>query len=195
MLIDWVRTQWAPLILPKPGSLAGQTIIVVGANTGLGLEAVRHFVNLGASEVILTSRSESKGIAALESVENSTGKKGVVKMWLLDLANYNSVKDFAKRCQSLERIDVLLENAGVGLDVWTMAEGQEMTITGNVIGTFLLAVLLLPKLRQSATKHNISPRVTVVSSGMHAFAKDKELKEDDIFAALADRKRSDLNDR
>lgn len=63
----------------------GRTIIVTGANTGLGKEAVRHLVQLNAERVILTSRVASKGEAAAKDIEQTTGRKGVVEVWDLDL--------------------------------------------------------------------------------------------------------------
>jgi len=49
---------------PLKADFTGKTIIVVGSNTGLGKEAVRHFVRLNASKVIIAVRSISKGKAA-----------------------------------------------------------------------------------------------------------------------------------
>lgn len=78
---------------PKPTkSFAEQTVIVTGANTGLGLEAARHITRLNATKVILAVRNTSKGEAAKRSIEESTGRLGVVEVWPLDLSNYESVK-------------------------------------------------------------------------------------------------------
>ena len=58
-------------------------------------------------------RNLEKGEAAKKSIEESTRRTGVVQVWQLDLASYESVKDCAKRAQGLERLDVLVENAGI----------------------------------------------------------------------------------
>lgn len=92
---------------------SGRTIIVTGSNTGLGKEAVRHFVRLNAEKVIIACRSSAKGEAAKQDVEASTGRKGVVDVWPLDLTDYESVKAFAQRAKSLSRLDVALLNAGI----------------------------------------------------------------------------------
>lgn len=100
----------------KPTARAdGMTIVVTGANVGLGKEAARHFVSLGAANVILACRTVSKGEEAKREIESSTKRSNVIQVWQLDLENYDSVKSFAKKLGTLERLDVLCENAGVYL--------------------------------------------------------------------------------
>ena len=152
--------------LPKE-DFAGQTIIVTGGNNGLGLEAARHFTNMNAKKVIIACRSLPKGEAAKKSIEESSGRKGVVDVFHLDLSSYASVKAFAEQCQNLDRIDVLIENAGISVDKFERTENNESTITTNVISTFLLALMMLPKLRETASKYNVKPRLTIVSSEVH----------------------------
>lgn len=118
---------------PKPTtSCAGKTIIVTGANTGLGKEAATHFVRLDATKVILACRSLDKGEAAVRDIEAQTGRKGVVEVWQLDLGSFESVKAFAERARGLKRIDVLVENAGINTEEFRLVEGMESTITVNV---------------------------------------------------------------
>ena len=90
----------------------GKTICVTGSNTGLGKEAVRHFVRLGAEKVIIACRSAEKGEAAKKDIEASEGRTGVIEVWSLDLCDYESVKAFAVRLNGLKRLDSLVENAG-----------------------------------------------------------------------------------
>ncbi|KAF2161692.1 hypothetical protein M409DRAFT_69511 [Zasmidium cellare ATCC 36951] len=155
---------------PKPTKdCTGKTVIVTGANIGLGKEASRHFVNLNCEKLILACRSTEKGEAAKTDIESTTGRKGVVEVWQLDLESYDSVKEFAKRAQSLKRVDVLLENAGVATSEYKFVGGNESTITVNVVSTFLLALLMLPKLQETGRKFNITPNLTIVSSEVHNF--------------------------
>ena len=100
---------------------------MTGANTGLGFEAAKALVSLNASTVILAVRSTEKGEAAAKSIHNSTGKEGVVQVWQLDLTSYESVKAFAKRCEGLQRLDAVIENAGVAKGKWSMVEGHEVS--------------------------------------------------------------------
>ena len=153
---------------------------------GLGLEAARHFTRLGAARVILAVRSLSKGEAAKQSIEETTERKGVVEVWHLDLGNYESVKEFAKKAQGLDRLDALVENAGVANTSWSVMEDDEATITVNVVSTFLLALLMLPKLRESGQKFNITPHLSITCSEVHAWSPFKQRTSANIFDALND---------
>jgi retinol dehydrogenase-12 len=182
--------------LPIPAAnLAGQTIIVLGANTGLGKEAARHFVQRGASTVILGVRTPSKGVAAKEDIESTTKRLGVIEVWEIDYSSYASVKAFAKRCEGVKRIDAVVANASIATRDFKLAEGSESTITVNVISTFLLVLLLLPTLRASASKWGTHPTITVVSSGVHAWPKFQEWKSDHILDTLSDPKTANMKER
>ena len=151
-LLDFIHSQlWATLPYPTT-SFAGQTIVVTGSNVGLGLEAAWHFVRLDAAKVILAVRTVSKGLEAAESIAQSTNRERVTDVWELDLESYTSVQAFAKKVMKLDRLDVVVENAGIYAFDFTMAEDSERTITVNVISTLLLGILLLPKLRESSVK-------------------------------------------
>lgn len=147
-------------------SFQGQTIIVTGSNIGLGLEAARHFVRLDAAKVILAVRSIAKGEEAAKDIKNTTGKD-VCEVWQLDMGNFDSVKAFAKRAASLDRLDAVIENAGVQMWEYSQMEGFETTIAVNVVGTFLLALNLMPILRASGKKTGNVPRLTIIASDVH----------------------------
>ena len=182
--------------LPYPKqSFSGQTIIVTGSNTGLGLEAARHFTRLNAAKVILAVRSNSRGEAAKESIETSTNRKGVVEVWQLDLGSYESVKEFAKKAEGLDRLDALVENAGVARRVWSVLEDNESTITTNVVSTFLLGLLLLPKLRETGQEFNTTPHLAVTCSEVHSWTPFNERKSKSIFDALNDKETANMADR
>jgi retinol dehydrogenase-12 len=186
------RQLWVTPRIPEGTSFGDQTIIITGSNVGLGLEAARHATALNASKVVLAVRSTEKGEAAKKSIEESTGKKNVVEVWPLDLQNYDSVKAFAKRAQGLSRLDVLTENAGIVTSQWRVAEGNESTITTNVISTFLLALLLLPKMRETSTTFNTNPTLSIVSSDAHTFTSLEEQKQKNIFEALRTEKATSM---
>lgn len=184
--------------LPKPsGSYAGKTVIVTGSNSGLGFEAAQHFTRLGASRVILAVRSIQKGEEAKKSIEKTTGVKNVLEVWRLDMSSYESVLDFAARAEKeLERLDIALLNAGIAPAKFEILEQDESTITVNVVSTFLLALALLPKLKQTSAKFNIRPNLTIVSSIVHYWTqfKEKDVPEGEIFAKLK-QPTADLNER
>ena len=144
---------------------SGKTYIVTGANSGLGFEAAKHLVSLGAAKVILAVRTLSTGESAKAEIEATTGSAGVAEVWPLDLSSYDSVKAFAARaCSELDRIDGLIENAAVALAQRAMAEGHIAPVTVNVLSTFLLATLLLPKMSGSAKAFGTVPHLVIVTS-------------------------------
>lgn len=167
-------------------SFTGQTVIVTGSNTGLGKEAARHFARLGAAKVILAVRNTKAGEDAKADIESTTQcGPSTVEVWSLDLSSYASVKAFAARAsKELDRIDVLCENAGIATEQKQLFEGHESTITVNVISTFLLALLMLPKLKETAHKLKKQTILTIVSSEVHAWSKFPEQNADSIFGAL-----------
>ncbi|KIW31656.1 uncharacterized protein PV07_03268 [Cladophialophora immunda] len=177
-------------------SFAGETVIVTGSNTGLGKEAARHIARLGASKLILAVRNTKAGEAAKKDIEKTTKcSSDVIEVWELDLASYGSVKAFAERASKLSRIDVLLENAGIATHNYNQAEGHERTITVNVISTFLLALLLLPKLKSTAKEFKTNPRLIIVSSEVHGWSKFEEWKEPHIFETLDAEKTAKMKER
>jgi retinol dehydrogenase-12 len=186
---------WTKLPYPTE-KFTGKTIIVTGSNVGMGLEAVRHFVRLGAAKVIIAVRTLSKGEAAKASVlESEKCDASVVEVWELDLASYASTKAFARKALDLERLDVVVLNAGVYLYDFTMGEQDEMTVTVNVVDTFLLGIMLLPKLRATSVQHGKECVLTFTGSFVHFMTSFPERKAANIFEELADEKKARMNDR
>jgi retinol dehydrogenase-12 len=183
-----------PLSCPEH-DFSGQTVIVTGSNIGLGFEAARHFARLNAEKVILAIRNLEKGEKAKASIEESTGRRGVVEVWILDLSSFESVKDFVRRAQALKRLDVMLENAGIATRIYRKAEDNESTITVNVVSTFLLALMILPKLRETAAQYNVRPRLVMVSSGVHGWTNLPEKRSPNIFETLNDKENADMANR
>ncbi|CAF9903584.1 MAG: hypothetical protein GOMPHAMPRED_000402 [Gomphillus americanus] len=172
MSIPYVRHFFASqfLTLPELTSLSfeGQTVVVTGANTGLGFECARHFHTLGADLVILAVRDVRKGESARDKL--LVPGRGAIEVWQLDLSDTASVIAFAEKAANHPRIDVVLENAGMQQHRWQVSkEGFEMTVAVNFYGTILLALLLIPILRRSGQKYKTNPRLTVVTSEVHHF--------------------------
>lgn len=116
-------------------------------------------------------------------------------MWELDLMSYASVKAFAKRCETLPRLDVVLENAGMFDYKFNKAEGHEKTILVNVISTYMLALLLLPTMRTSAAKTGCRPFLTIVTSETHLWTSLPEKQADNIFDELDGEETADINNQ
>jgi NAD(P)-dependent dehydrogenase (short-subunit alcohol dehydrogenase family) len=187
---------FAKLPYPK-SSFSGQTVIITGSNTGLGLEAARHIARLGASKVILACRTISKGQTAaanITSSEHLTSDR--VEVWELDLSSYESVKAFGQRVQQLDRLDAFIQNAGILTAQYRLEEGEESTITVNVTSATLLGLLVLPKLRQSAKKYGVRGRLSFVGSDLQYIAKFKEAESTgSLYAALTTKENVDMDDR
>lgn len=189
--------QFAHLPYPKK-EFTGKTVIVTGSNIGLGLEAARHIVRLGAAKVILAVRTISKGEAAAESIARSTGitSTKTIEVWELDLKRRASVEAFAKRAsEQLERLDCVVENAGILTKQFRLAEDNESTITVNVINTLYLGLLLLPKLRETSVKHDTEAVLTFTGSFVHFLTWFPEHKNPNILEALADPSKARMYDR
>lgn len=180
-------------------SFKSKIVIVTGSNTGLGLEAVRWIVRLGASRVILACRNTDKGNAAAMNIQNSTGcSPDTLEVWKLDMSSYASVIAFAERAKiELPRLDALLANAGMMKNKFTMTEDNEESITTNVVSTALLSFLLHPKLRETAQQFGTPTHLTLTASELYQMAKFKERNAPygRIFATLNDENKANMGDR
>lgn len=195
--IDFWRRQHATLPIDlTPSDCAGRTYIVTGANNGLGYECALHLVRLGAARVIMAVRNLDAGAAAKATIETETGRKGVLDVWHVDLASYESVKLFVSRVEKeLDRVDAVVENAAVALDKWVVKEGRESSLTVNVFATVLMAVLLLPYLQRTAAKFGITPRIAIVGSNAAFMVKDAfdRLDADNVLGDLNNRDKWEPN--
>lgn len=103
---DRVQRYLDAALFPYPDAdCSGKTVIVTGSNTGLGKEAVRHFVRLKAKKVIVAVLSIAKGEAARADIEADTKNPGVIEVWELDYSSYASVKAFPAKAATLDLID------------------------------------------------------------------------------------------
>jgi NAD(P)-dependent dehydrogenase (short-subunit alcohol dehydrogenase family) len=144
---------------------SGRTILVTGANTGLGFGAAKVLAAQGA-RVLLGCRSLDKANAAIDAirVDVSDADLDVIQ---IDQADLSSVRDAAAQVNEEARLDVLVNNAGIMMPPREMtADGFESQFGVNHLGTFALTSLLLPKLGEQP-----DARVVVTSSIAHRGAK------------------------
>ncbi|KAI4098315.1 MAG: hypothetical protein L6R37_006545 [Teloschistes peruensis] len=156
--------------VPPTSSFHKRTVLVTGANCGLGFEAALKFVSLGATSVILACRSPAKGEDAKREIEKRTGCTGeVMRVLQLDMGRSESIRAFIQRLNSeVGQLDVALLNAGVVQPEHRVGgEGWEETLQVNVMGTTLLAILLLPLLRKKGVGNK---NLCFVSSGNYSSA-------------------------
>jgi len=148
-------SKWTAADIPDQG---GKTVVVTGANSGLGLVTARELARKGA-HVVLTARTQEKGDRAAQEIEAAApGARTEVR--LLDLASLESVRAFAAGvAEAHPAIDVLVNNAGVMMTPkGTTADGFETQFGTNHLGHFALTGLLLEA---------ITGRVVTVSSIEH----------------------------
>ena len=130
--------------------MTGRSVIVTGANSGIGAAAARALASAGA-RVVLAVRNLDKGRTAVAAMPGETEVRE------LDLASLASVREFAAAWDG--EIDLLINNAGVMAPPLTRtADGFELQFGTNHLGHFALTNLLL---------EHVTGRVVTVSSGAH----------------------------
>jgi NAD(P)-dependent dehydrogenase (short-subunit alcohol dehydrogenase family) len=144
-------SRWTSDNLPD---LAGRTIVVTGANSGIGRIAARDLSAAGA-RVVLAVRDVAKGERAAASFAGATEVRP------LDLTDLASVRAFAEAWSG--DLDVLINNAGImAVPEGRTKDGFELQIGTNHLGHFALTNLLLP---------HVTERVVTVASGAHRAGK------------------------
>jgi dehydrogenase/reductase SDR family member 12 len=164
---------WKPL-----SRMEGKVVLITGATSGLGLAAAGGFARLGAT-VWLAVRNRERVEPARARIIEDQGKADV-RVELCDLSRPESVRRFAERFTAeAQRLDVLVNNAGVLTQRRELsADGIELTLATNVIGSFLLTRLLVGLLERGAP----SRIVNVSSGGMYA----QKLRVDDLQSEQGD---------
>jgi NAD(P)-dependent dehydrogenase (short-subunit alcohol dehydrogenase family) len=142
-------TTWSTTDIPD---MTGRSVIVTGANSGIGRAAARALAGAGA-RVVLAVRDTTKGRDAAATMPGET------EVRRLDLASLASVKEFAAAWEG--DVDLLINNAGVMVPPLTRtADGFELQFGTNHLGHFALTNLLV---------EHITGRVVTVSSTAHRF--------------------------
>ena len=142
----------------------GRTIVVTGANSGIGLETTRELARNGA-RVIMACRSVDRGEAAARDVRGDVPDADL-RVEACDLASIESTRAFADRLGD-ETLDVLVNNAGtMAIPRSETADGFETQFGVNHLGHFALTGLLLEPLL-AGTDDRAPARVVTVSSALH----------------------------
>lgn len=155
--------RWTAQHIPR---FDGKTVLVTGANSGLGHEAAKLLAERGAA-VIMAVRDRTKGEAATAQVR-AAAPDAQLHLLTLDLADLASIGRFAEDIRdSHDRLDVLINNAGVmAIPRRLTADGFEMQFGTNHLGHFALTGLLLPLLQRTPLA-----RVVTMSSGVHVMGR------------------------
>jgi NAD(P)-dependent dehydrogenase (short-subunit alcohol dehydrogenase family) len=145
---------WDPGALPAQH---GTTFVVTGANAGIGYFITEQLAGAGA-RVILASRSKQRTDAALTALRARVpGAR--VEFLQLDLADPDSVRTAASSILKLDRVDGLIENAGLvhpPARRETTAAGHEVVLATNFLGHFALTALVLPALERTPGSRIVS---------------------------------------
>uniref|UniRef100_G3T2Y8 NADP-retinol dehydrogenase n=1 Tax=Loxodonta africana TaxID=9785 RepID=G3T2Y8_LOXAF len=141
---------------PSKATILGKTVIVTGANTGIGKQTALELAKRGGN-VILACRDMEKCEAAAKDIRGETLNHHVNARYL-DLSSLKSVREFARKIiEEEERVDILVNNAAVmRCPHQTTEDGFEMQFGVNYLGHFLLTNLLLDKLKASAPSRIIN---------------------------------------
>jgi NAD(P)-dependent dehydrogenase (short-subunit alcohol dehydrogenase family) len=135
--------------------ISEQTILITGATDGLGRALATELAGTGAT-LLLHGRDEQRGADTLAAIREASGSERL--HWLCaDLASLEEVRGLAGRVlEQTERLDVLVNNAGIGTSVpgggerMQSRDGHELRFAVNYLSGYLLTRLLLGLLEASA---------------------------------------------
>jgi len=156
--------EWTAAQMPE---MDGRTVVVTGANSGVGFAATRAFAKAGA-HVVMACRSTERGEDAkrrIRSGDAAGSHRGSLEVAELDLADLSSIRSFAEAFGARhDELHVLCNNAGVmAIPRRETADGFETQFGVNHLGHFALTGLLLDRLRDTPGES----RVVTQSSGVH----------------------------
>jgi NAD(P)-dependent dehydrogenase (short-subunit alcohol dehydrogenase family) len=171
---------------------SGKTIIVTGANAGIGYETALALYEAGA-HVILTCRRQDKADETLIKIKKNAGK-GSLETGILDLSSLASVKQFAETfLQIHQKLDVLINNAGVMIPPASKtAEGWELQFGVNFIGHFALTGLLYPLIKGTPNSRIVTVSSMAYVHGKIDFDNLKSEKDYDPMREYAQSKLADI---
>ncbi|WVQ79208.1 hypothetical protein IAT38_001304 [Cryptococcus sp. DSM 104549] len=156
---------------PKGDYLAGKVVVITGANSGVGLEATKQLAAAKPAKLILAIRSVDAGKTIIEQLKAKHPGLDAEAI-PLDLSKISSIKEFAQSASKLDKIDVLINNAGINPNFddgpyKSTEDGYERVFQVNVLAPLLTTLLVLPTLRRSP-----APKVIFTGSDGHAYADD-----------------------
>ncbi|KAL3471594.1 hypothetical protein BJX99DRAFT_266587 [Aspergillus californicus] len=166
--------------------LSGQTGIVTGSYTTLGYECAERLLSNNLSHLIITACDWKQGRERVSKL-SCRFPDAYIEVWLLHMLSYESVEQFARKCDSLDQIDFVIITADIVCTDFTInpSTQHETTFQVNYLTTILLTMLLLPILK---LKHGPKRpgRITLVCSSLALAAKFPDRKANALLAALDD---------
>jgi NAD(P)-dependent dehydrogenase (short-subunit alcohol dehydrogenase family) len=146
--------------------MKGKTVLITGATSGIGRSTARELARLGAT-LFMTCRDRKRGEEAIAEIGDATGNRDL-HLLVGDLASQADIRRVATEFLTTGRpLHVLLNNAGVvNLNHELTGDGIETVFAVNHLAYFLLTLLLLDRLKESAPA-----RIVNVASDAHKFGK------------------------
>jgi NAD(P)-dependent dehydrogenase (short-subunit alcohol dehydrogenase family) len=180
-----LRRLWVAPVCATPVDLRGWQIVVTGCGADSIGEATAHKLAAWGATVVVTTRAAATSAAAVAAITGRLPKDcpGRVLGHALDLCDPASVAGFAEwyRATQGERLDVLVNNGGIHLDLRSQWHAPQLTTDGheihwrtNYLGTMHLTHCLLPLLRATAGRQGEARIVNVVSM-LHARGRNAAL--------------------
>ncbi|GBB96410.1 hypothetical protein RclHR1_02750002 [Rhizophagus clarus] len=143
-----------PVKLNDNYDLSRHVIILTGATDGIGKDMARILAGFNPKRLILPVRNKEKGNNVLEYVKSSNGHANNVEIWEMDLADLQSVKNFANKfIKEVGELHILLNNAGVmsSSQLVKTKDDFELHFQINHLAPFLLTLLLLDTMKKSVS--------------------------------------------
>lgn len=148
-------------------NLRGKTVIITGANSGIGKETALDMARREARVIMACRNLELAEKVKLQIIAETKNPNVIVRK--LDLSSLKSVRQFAEEINKTEsRLDILIHNAGVAntFRKGVTEDGLEVTMATNQYGPFLLTHLLIDLLKKSKPS-----RIVIVASDLYKLAK------------------------
>ncbi|PWY78209.1 NAD(P)-binding protein [Aspergillus heteromorphus CBS 117.55] len=175
--------RWAYLNPPKDPQFpfTHKTVLVTGANTGLGFEAALKFAHLGCAQLILAVRTPAKGREAKNRIVQATNyPEARITILQLDQNSFASVRAFPQTLSSTlgsSTLDVAVLNAGIAAPRYAVNKttGWESALQVNIISTAMLAIALMPLLKRRIAEKGEPAQLTFTGSVGHKYVKPEQM--------------------
>ncbi|KAF8525873.1 short-chain dehydrogenase [Hysterangium stoloniferum] len=173
----FLREQWRTIPLIS-GSLHGRSILLTGANVGLGHDAAKHLAKKKPARLLLTAREMNVSENTCQKIGGEVAaQKTELQPLTVDLSSFKSV---IKLVETLEqhpewKVDTIVFNAAKATRQYSKTEdGWETTLQVNYLSNVLLCLLLVPQLLKNASTE-IPSRIIFVSTDGHHFIDETKI--------------------
>ncbi|CAB5361066.1 unnamed protein product [Rhizophagus irregularis] len=142
-----------PVKLSDNYDLSKYVIILTGATDGIGKEMAKFLFGFNPKRLIIPARNKEKGNKLLEYLKSSKGHTDNVEVWEMDLADLQSVKNFANKfINEVGELHMLINNAGIETkrQILKTKDNLELQFQVNHLSHFLLTILLLDTMKNQS---------------------------------------------